>query len=491
MMDLQSNDDIDLEDGEVYSLNTFINQNSTEMHHQLQLSASGDDEIYTPLQRPAPTTTTTPAVIAMMGGAAAAESVASPLATCHQIQSALDDESQSNTESSSGESSEEGCIKKLRTDAASAASAGLSQKKRKKRIRRTVMVRVPPPTDTESNRARFKKYNVWTAALQEDALSENMRGCDVTRSSSDRNVENYDFSLRYRMNGENTLKRRLSNSSDEGSSHPAHKRGRQSSRPIVESQRERNPLKGRLGQRSRSRRGNSSTSGSSDNSSEPRHILDLNDTVGRDACDVAREMASKLYEEKDELLVRVVQVLGLDVPLELYKETQRIEADGGMMIKNGRRRRTPGGVFLFLLKHQDNITPAQQKSIFTDDRQNDTKSRKQIETLIRDRKVEELKKCLSEKSTELPSLLTRKEHYFQGAESLNQNQPGSLSNPPPSPVGQEQNSPEYKTHEININLIDNADLPSTSKAAATAGLKELVSYDDDILDVNCGEMDLF
>ncbi|KAH8370899.1 hypothetical protein KR093_005510 [Drosophila rubida] len=489
MMDLQSNDDIDLEDGEVYLENININQNSTRIHHQLQLSASGDDEIYTPLQRPAPTTTTTPAAIAIMG---AAENVASPLATCHQLQSALDDESQSNTESSSGESSEEGCIKKLRTDVASTASAsGLNQKKRKKRIRRTVMVRVPPPSDTDSNRARFKKYNVWTAALQEDALSENMRGCDVTRSSSDRNVENYDFSMRFRLNGENTLKRRLSNSSDEGSSHPAHKRGRQSLRPTVESQRERHPLKGRLGQRSRSRRGNSSTSGSSDNSSEPRHILDLKDTSGRDACDVAREMAGKLYEEKDELLVRVVEVLGLDVPLELYKETQRIEADGGMMIKNGRRRRTPGGVFLFLLKHHNNITPAQQKSIFTEDRQNDNKSRKQIETLIRDRKVEELKKCLSEKSTELPLLLTRKEHYLQGAESLNQNQPGNLSNPPPSPVGQEQNSPEYKTHEININLIDNADLPSTSKAAATAGLKELISYDDDILDVNCGEMDLF
>ncbi|XP_030559991.1 phosphorylated adapter RNA export protein [Drosophila novamexicana] len=468
MMDLQSNDDIDLEDGE--------------------LSASGDDEIYTPLQRPAPAPTNAPAAAAAAAAMGAAESVASPLATCHQIQSALDDESQSNSESTSGESSEEGCIKKLRTDSLS------SGKKRKKCIRRTVMVRVPPPpetTDAEPNRARFKKYNIWTAALQEEALSENMRGCDVTRNSSDRNVENYDFSLRYRLNGENNLKRRLSNSSDEGSSHPAHKRGRQSARPDMEGQRERHPVKNRLGQRSRSRRGHSSTSGSSDNSSEPRHILDLNDTSGRDPSDVAREMANKLYEEKDELLVRVIQVLGIDVPLELYKETQRIEADGGMMINNGRRRRTPGGVFLFLLKHHDKITPAQQKSIFSEDRQNANKSRKQIETLIRDRKVEELKKRLSEKSTEMPSLNTRKELYMQGAESIAQTLPGNLSNPPPSPVGQEQSSPEYKTHEININVVDNADLPSTSKAASAAGLKELISYDDDILDVSCGKMDLF
>jgi len=28
-----------------------------------------------------------------------------------------------------------------------------------------------------------------------------------------------------------------------------------------------------------------------------------------------------------------VEILGMDLPLQLYKETQRIEADGGMMIK--------------------------------------------------------------------------------------------------------------------------------------------------------------
>ncbi|XP_033252866.1 phosphorylated adapter RNA export protein-like isoform X2 [Drosophila miranda] len=464
MMELQLND-VDLEEGE--------------------LSETDDDVIYTPLQRPAPTPAPAPAP------GTSAESVASPHTTCHQTQTAAldDDESQTNSDSSSGESSEEGCIKKLRTD-----DPDSGHKKRKKRIKRTVMRRVAP-TDTEMlpNRTRFKKYNVWTAALQEDALSENMRGCDVTRSSRDRNVENYDFSLRYRLNGENRLKRRLSSSSeDEAASHPSHKRGRPSSRPTEEEFSQRGSVKSRLGHRTR--RGASSTSGSSDKSWEPRHILDLNDIAGRDPSDLATEMASKLYEEKDELLIRVVAVLGMDLPLELYKETQRIEADGGMMIKNGRRRRTPGGVFLFLLKHHDNITPEQQKSIFDEDRQNMNKSLKQIETLMRDRKVEELKKCLSKQSTELASLCQRKEHYMQADELSAESQPGNVTNPPPSPVGHEQESPEYKTHEININHVDNAELPSTSKAAALAssvGLKELVSYDDDFLDVNCGEMDFF
>ncbi|KAH8277781.1 hypothetical protein KR018_006817 [Drosophila ironensis] len=474
MMELQSND-VDLEDGE--------------------LSESGDDGIYTPLHRPT-----------------GAEKVGSPLTSCHQIQTAVEDESQSNSASSSGESSEDGCIKKIRTD----AGLGGGKKKRKMRIRRTVMCRVSPvDADMQStNRARFRKYNVWTATLQEDALSENMRGCDVTRSANDRNVENYDFSLRYRLNGERSLKRRLSNSSDDGhdSAHPANKRGRPSSRPAVEYP-QRGSVKSRLGHRSR--RGNSSASGSSD-SCEPRHILDLNEVTGRDPSDVATEMASKLYEEKDELLgkqsklqsavhpslpmlflhiVRVVEVLGMDLPLHLYKETQRIEADGGMMIRNGQRRRTPGGVFLFLLKHHNSISQEQQKSIFSEARQNMSKSRKQIETMMRDRKVEELKKCLSEQSTELPTLSLRKEHYMQGEDlGAETGQPGNLSNPPPSPVGagQESDSLEYKAHGININVVQGGELPSTSKAAAaTLGHSDPVSYDDDYLDINCGDMDLF
>lgn len=33
------------------------------------------------------------------------------------------------------------------------------------------------------------------------------------------------------------------------------------------------------------------------------------------------------------LLVRIIKILGTELPVEIYKETQRIEADGGMMIR--------------------------------------------------------------------------------------------------------------------------------------------------------------
>ncbi|XP_017475513.1 PREDICTED: phosphorylated adapter RNA export protein [Rhagoletis zephyria] len=481
MMELNANTyDVDLEDGE--------------------LSASSDD-VYTPLQRPSTLSINTS--VALDGTATIAEQC-SPLATCHDMQRALEEDDLEDSHGSSGDSSSsessDACLKKLSTNSAHDGSADAhAHRKRRKRVRRTVMVRVPPADmETQEKRARFKKYNIWTAALQEEALTEDMRGCEVAQvdgAINDRNVENYDFSLHRRLNGGNCLKRRLSNSTDDFSDNelmPVAKRGRCSSEAAAH----RRSVKSRLGYRSRTsrgRRGSSPTSGS-DTSYEPRNILDLEPLEGRDPADIAREMSNKLHEEKDELFVRIVDVLGTKLPVEIYKETQRIEADGGMMIMNGKRRRTPGGVFLFLLKNHQSLTLEEHKFIFSEDRQRTNKWKKEMEALSRERKVEELKKRLSEQEKDLPALSTRKEHILLGSNL--ENQSGNLSNPPPSPVGNEQ-SPDYKAHAINHVPSDadtdaSPDKPSTSAsalAALTSPSKELVGYDDDFLDVNCGEMD--
>ena len=65
---------------------------------------------------------------------------------------------------------------------------------------------------------------------------------------------------------------------------------------------------------------------------------------------LGKEMANKLQEPKTELMIGVLELVGRNVALELYKRTQQIESEGGMMIKNGSRRRTPGGLYLQLLR---------------------------------------------------------------------------------------------------------------------------------------------
>lgn len=49
---------------------------------------------------------------------------------------------------------------------------------------------------------------------------------------------------------------------------------------------------------------------------------------------------------------KVTQVLTPDVALDYLKKAQEVERQGGMLIANGSRRRTIGGIFFYLVKTQ-------------------------------------------------------------------------------------------------------------------------------------------
>jgi F0F1-type ATP synthase membrane subunit b/b' len=51
-----------------------------------------------------------------------------------------------------------------------------------------------------------------------------------------------------------------------------------------------------------------------------------------------------------EQIVRSVEILGMNEAQEIFEQTQQIEAGGGMLTADGSRRRTPGGVYHFLVK---------------------------------------------------------------------------------------------------------------------------------------------
>lgn len=150
--------------------------------------------------------------------------------------------------------------------------------------------------------------------------------------------------------------------------------------------------------------------------------------------------------------VRVVNTLGPDLSIKLFKETQKIESDGGMLIVNGMRRRTPGGVFLFLLKNCDDISKQQKKDIFLDETRKTIKSRKISQALKRDLEVEELKKSLKNEN-ELPvlgSLGSRSDLLASSTSHLHLDTHVNLSNPPPSPVTDcnRENSSDFDSHSI-------------------------------------------
>ncbi|KAL6037146.1 hypothetical protein STEG23_022988 [Scotinomys teguina] len=76
---------------------------------------------------------------------------------------------------------------------------------------------------------------------------------------------------------------------------------------------------------------------------------------------VADEIAFRLQEPKKDLIARVVRIIGTKKAIELLMETAEVEQNGGLFIMNGSRRRTPGGVFLNLLKNTPSISEEQIK----------------------------------------------------------------------------------------------------------------------------------
>lgn len=70
---------------------------------------------------------------------------------------------------------------------------------------------------------------------------------------------------------------------------------------------------------------------------------------------VARKIAKKLGEKEfrvRKIIEELVNYFGVDLARDLLKQTLEIEKSGGMLTPEGDRRRTPGGVFIFLAKQQ-------------------------------------------------------------------------------------------------------------------------------------------
>jgi hypothetical protein len=79
----------------------------------------------------------------------------------------------------------------------------------------------------------------------------------------------------------------------------------------------------------------------------------------------ARALAQQLGETTFHVLQqleRCILVLGEATVDELLRETEQIEQDGGMLTQDGTRRRTKGGVFLYLARQR--ATPEQRAIIF-------------------------------------------------------------------------------------------------------------------------------
>jgi len=84
---------------------------------------------------------------------------------------------------------------------------------------------------------------------------------------------------------------------------------------------------------------------------------------------IGRELAYRLSEKKSNTLGHVARVLGIAVAIKIFEETKQVLVNGGLLTEDGKRQRTPGGTFLYLLKQGGYADAEQTKEIFREDRE--------------------------------------------------------------------------------------------------------------------------
>ena len=237
-----------------------------------------------------------------------------------------------------------------------------------------------------------RSNNVWGSFLQEDSLNSEIQNFGVGRNlkdiQSDRGAETYDYfaatnekRASSQRNSTESMEQKDSATVELNAELDAYWNNKREDKEDDDRKRrteaiqagKKRSVKERLGVRKHK------NNDSGDNSNDafetmsipppgiPRQIAELNPNVLESIQNVMEnedssaeaenkaeilgdELAAKLSEPKMELMVGVVDLVGHEVAVELFNKTKEVEAQGGMMIKNGERRRTPGGVFLQLLR---------------------------------------------------------------------------------------------------------------------------------------------
>ena len=76
----------------------------------------------------------------------------------------------------------------------------------------------------------------------------------------------------------------------------------------------------------------------------------------------AGAIAKVLHESCHIVIARALRILGQERCIEILTEALLIEHEGGMLLRDGSRKRSLGGVFLQLCKERS--TPEEKRAIF-------------------------------------------------------------------------------------------------------------------------------
>ncbi|XP_029318145.1 phosphorylated adapter RNA export protein [Cottoperca gobio] len=250
------------------------------------------------------------------------------------------------------------------------------------RTTRAELTRMPVPSALGGR----KVNNIWGSVVEEqcqDAITAELGifGMEGEVSMSSRNVETYNFVLaRKIMDKEREMEKQVNNEGEVSmldSQLEEYMKERGSEDRAGGDTKRKRLAKDRLGPRA-------------EMDIKGRCELTEDDPEDR----VTDEIAHRLQEPKKDLIERIVKVIGNKKAIELLGETATLEESGGVHTMDGSRRRTPGGVYLYLLKNTPSISKGQIRKIFFEEHQKDCKSKKAAQKRRRHMVAKKMKQAI-------------------------------------------------------------------------------------------------
>lgn len=246
----------------------------------------------------------------------------------------------------------------------------------------------PEPTrmDVPNAPGGRKVNNIWGSVVQEqcqDAVAAELGifGMEGEFSMSSRNVETYNFVLARKIMDKERELEKLANKDGEVNMLDTE---------LEDYMKERGSEEKAGGDTKRKRSAKERIGPRAEMDTKGRYVVTEDDLEDR----VTDEIAYRLREPKKDLIERIVKVIGNKKAIELLGETATLEENGGVFTMDGSRRRTPGGVYLYLLKNTPSISKGQIKKIFFEEQHNDCKSKKAAQKRRRNMVAKKMKQAI-------------------------------------------------------------------------------------------------
>ncbi|KAH3831121.1 hypothetical protein DPMN_104383, partial [Dreissena polymorpha] len=240
---------------------------------------------------------------------------------------------------------------------------------------------------------RKRKNNIWGSVLQEQDLTQTLMKSGAVHKSEEvdysaRDVESYDFTKKYEDNrpdldDDDIEAAKASTDALKSFPYVPHVT---SGRAIIDY--EDTVLQTASGDRRGKKRKADSQSDRFERKTGGVHdrlgvkkvttmkLGEINLSEDMEGKELAQKIADFIHEPKVELIERVVEHMGKSAALRILQQTKDTEESGGMYTNDGSRRRTPGGVYLQLIKQQPEFTEV-RKLIFVEDWQDKVNKKKQ------------------------------------------------------------------------------------------------------------------